>query len=390
MRCTRRSSIKWLPVNPATRIDAVADGQVDLECGSTTSNLERQKRVSFSPTMFVSGTKLLVKNGSPIKSFRDLAGQTVAVTGGTTNEKTMRDLSARFKLEPEPRGVAGPRRVVRAGQGRQGRRVRHRRRAAVRPDRAGQGREQGRSDYQVVGEFLSYDPYGMMFRKGDAQLASGDPRHLRHAGAGRRDRAPVQALVPAQAACRHEHRSADEPAARDHHSDRWVARPSSATLRADRVSATRSTDRSYTTPHNVSQSAPAMSVVRPSASKKRLGIWKNARNTPPLGDHAPCRLPAGRQMNWPALHSMPRVGAAAIDQMAFEHEGLLDAHVLVVGQHGAGRHARQRGHQAAGAIEQQRLDLDARVTRLLPWQASRRRPGATPAAPARHGLAHRA
>ena len=165
-------SIKWLAVNPATRIDAVASGQIDLECGSTTSNLERQKRVGFSPTMFVSGTKLLVKNGSPIKSFRDLVGQTVAVTGGTTNEKTMRDLSARFKLElnllvsPDHAESFA---LVKAGKA-----------AAFATDDVllygliaqDKAANNGRSDYQVVGEFLSYDPYGVMFRKGDAQLAT--------------------------------------------------------------------------------------------------------------------------------------------------------------------------------------------------------------------------
>jgi ABC-type amino acid transport substrate-binding protein len=165
-------SIKWVPVNPVTRIDAVANGQVDLECGSTTSNLERQKRVGFSPTMFVSGTKLLVKNGSPIKSFRDLVGQTVAVTGGTTNEKTMRDLSARFKLELNL--VVSPDHaesfaLVKAGKA-----------AAFATDDVllygliaqDKAANNGKSDYQVVGEFLSYDPYGVMFRKGDAQLAA--------------------------------------------------------------------------------------------------------------------------------------------------------------------------------------------------------------------------
>ena len=57
----RELTIRWQPVTPQTRIDAVVSGQVDLECGSTTNNIERQKRVAFSPTMFVSGTKLLVK-----------------------------------------------------------------------------------------------------------------------------------------------------------------------------------------------------------------------------------------------------------------------------------------------------------------------------------------
>ena len=163
---------KWVAVTPATRIEAVASGQVDLECGSTTSNLERQKVVSFSPIVFVAGTKLLVKKGSAVKSFRDLTGQTVAVTGGTTNEKTMRDLSARFKLNlnllvsPDHAESFA---LVKAGKA-----------AAFALDDVllygfiaqDKSANQGRSDYEVVGEFLSYDPYGVMFRKGDAQLAS--------------------------------------------------------------------------------------------------------------------------------------------------------------------------------------------------------------------------
>jgi len=165
-------AIRWLAVNPATRIDAVASGRVDLECGSTTSNVERQKVVSFSPILFVAGTKLLVKKGSPIRSFRDLAGQTVAVTGGTTNEKTMRDLSARFKLNLNL--------LVSADHAESFAQVKAGKAVAfatddvllyglIAQDKSENG---GRSDYDVVGEFLSYDPYGVMFRKGDAQLAA--------------------------------------------------------------------------------------------------------------------------------------------------------------------------------------------------------------------------
>ncbi len=70
--------------------------RVDLECGSTTNNTERQKEVAFSPIMFVAGTKLLVKRGSPIQSFRDLNGKNVVVTAGTTNEAG--DAQARGKI----------------------------------------------------------------------------------------------------------------------------------------------------------------------------------------------------------------------------------------------------------------------------------------------------
>jgi ABC-type amino acid transport substrate-binding protein len=159
--------VRWKPVTSATRIDAVTSGDVDLECGSTTSNAERQKRVAFSPTIFVSGTKLLVKKGSSIKSFRDLAGKNVVVTAGTTNEQAMRDLAAKFKL-----GVtlttaadhAASFKQLTSGQA-----------DAFATDDVllygllAQNHLQG--EYVVTGEFLSYDPYGIMFRKGDAQLA---------------------------------------------------------------------------------------------------------------------------------------------------------------------------------------------------------------------------
>ena len=88
--------IKFVPVTSESRIGAVKSGEVDLECGSTTNNTERQKEVAFSPIMFVAGTKLLVKRESPIQSFRDLNGKSVVVTAGTTNEQAMRKLAEKF------------------------------------------------------------------------------------------------------------------------------------------------------------------------------------------------------------------------------------------------------------------------------------------------------
>ncbi|MBJ2159499.1 amino acid ABC transporter substrate-binding protein [Variovorax sp. IB41] len=160
-------AIKWVPVTSDSRIDAVAGGKVDLECGSTTNNLERQKRVAFSPTMFVSGTKVLVKKGAPIKSFRDLAGKKVAVTAGTTNEKTLRELSEKFKLGINlqvARDHAESFGLVKSGQAD----------AFATDDVLLYGliaQDAAKADYEVVGDFLSYDPYGIMYRKGDAQLA---------------------------------------------------------------------------------------------------------------------------------------------------------------------------------------------------------------------------
>ncbi|MDB5892490.1 MAG: amino acid transporter substrate-binding protein [Rhodoferax sp.] len=164
----RTLRIDWVPVTSETRIPAVVSGQVDLECGSTTNNLERQKSVSFSPTTFISGTKLMVRKSAQIASFRDLAGQRVLVTAGTTNEKTMRDLSDRFKLNlniVQAKDHADAFAQLVAGQAV----------AFATDDVLLYGllaENKAQANYAVVGEFLSYDPYGIVFRKGDAQLAA--------------------------------------------------------------------------------------------------------------------------------------------------------------------------------------------------------------------------
>ncbi|MBB3177339.1 amino acid ABC transporter substrate-binding protein [Variovorax sp. Sphag1AA] len=162
---------KWVPVTAESRIDAVVSGKVDLECGSTTNNLERQKRVAFSPTIFVSGTKLLVPKGSPIKSFRDLGGRPVAVTSGTTNEKTMRDIAARFKIGMNllvSRDHAESFGLVKSGKAEAFATDDVLLYGLIAQDRGG---SDGESNYEVVGEFLSYDPYGVMYRKDDPEMA---------------------------------------------------------------------------------------------------------------------------------------------------------------------------------------------------------------------------
>jgi ABC-type amino acid transport substrate-binding protein len=160
-------AIRWRPVTSESRVQAVASGQVDMECGSTTSNLERQKLVSFSPTFFVSGTKLLVKRGSPIRSFRDLAGKKVVVTSGTTNEKTMKDLAAKFKLDTTI--VVAPDHAASFAQLVGGQVDAFATDDVLLYGLVAQNKLQG--EYTVAGDFLSYDPYGLMFRKGDAQFA---------------------------------------------------------------------------------------------------------------------------------------------------------------------------------------------------------------------------
>jgi glutamate/aspartate transport system substrate-binding protein len=163
----RELELKWLPVTSETRIEAIVSGRADLECGSTTNNIERQKQVAFSPIIFVAGTKLLVRRGSPIRSYRDLGGRTVVVTAGTTNEKAMQDIARRFKVElrlTSARDHAESYAQLEAGRAD----------AFATDDVLLYGlvaQNKAQKKYQVVGEFLSYDPYGIMFRKGDAQLA---------------------------------------------------------------------------------------------------------------------------------------------------------------------------------------------------------------------------
>ena len=90
--------IAYAPVTPANRLLKVAAGEIDLECGSTTGNVQRRKEVAFSPIFFVAGTKLMVPKSAPIRSYRDLAGKTAVVTAGTTNEAALRTLSDKQKL----------------------------------------------------------------------------------------------------------------------------------------------------------------------------------------------------------------------------------------------------------------------------------------------------
>ncbi len=156
-----------------SRIDAVASGQVDLECGSTTSNLERQKRGGLLADACSSRAPgCWSGRARPIQSFRDLAGKPVAVTAGTTNEKTMRDLSARFKLGLDLVVSRDHAESFAHGEVRQGARPSRPTRCCsyglIAQDRAAR---KARPTTRVVGDFLSYDPYGVMYRKGDPQLA---------------------------------------------------------------------------------------------------------------------------------------------------------------------------------------------------------------------------
>lgn len=90
--------VKLMPITSANRITLVQNGTVDLECGSTTNNTERQKQVAFSTSIFVVGTKLMAKKDAGIKDFPDLAGKNVVTTAGTTSERLLRKMNEDKKM----------------------------------------------------------------------------------------------------------------------------------------------------------------------------------------------------------------------------------------------------------------------------------------------------
>ena len=91
-------NVKMNPVTSATRIPLMANGTVDLECGSTTNNLERQKQVAFAPTTFITANRLLSKKASNINVLADLKGKAIVSTSGTSNLKQLTTLNGEQNL----------------------------------------------------------------------------------------------------------------------------------------------------------------------------------------------------------------------------------------------------------------------------------------------------
>jgi len=156
-------NVKYNPVTSQTRIPLMANGTIDLECGSTTNNLTRQKQVAFAPVTFITGTKLLVKKSSKIKSYKDLKNKTVVVTQGTTNERVIKALSDKDNLNIKflnAKDHAESFLTVESGRAV----------AFAMDDILLFGlvaKAKTPKDFEVVGDYLSYDPYGIMFRNND-------------------------------------------------------------------------------------------------------------------------------------------------------------------------------------------------------------------------------
>jgi len=157
-------TVNWVPVTPDNRIDAVANGTVDIECGWTTASLSRQEKVDFTLMTFVDGASLLIAEGSGLQSLTDLAGKRIGVVPGTTTERAVADflrttnLSATVvPVKDHDEGLAALQtskieayasdRTILIGLVLQAR---------------------GTSRYAIVSDDLSYEPYGFMVRRDDS------------------------------------------------------------------------------------------------------------------------------------------------------------------------------------------------------------------------------
>ncbi|MEM0921500.1 MAG: amino acid ABC transporter substrate-binding protein [Pseudomonadota bacterium] len=156
--------IRYVPVNPKTRLALMANGTIDLECGSTTNKLSRQQQVEYLATTFVTGTKLMVRKDSGIASVADLDGKAVALAQGTTNELAVKaaieELGLDVKVLPVRDHAEGM--------------------LSLETDRVDvyatdhillyglMSKSKTPEEFEVVGDFLSYDPYGLMVRRNDS------------------------------------------------------------------------------------------------------------------------------------------------------------------------------------------------------------------------------
>ncbi|NNE89012.1 MAG: amino acid ABC transporter substrate-binding protein [Silicimonas sp.] len=159
-------TVKYVPVNPKTRIALMANGTIDLECGSTTNNLTRQQQVEYLPITFVTGTKLMVRKDSGIQSVADLGGKAVALAQGTTNERAVlaavEELGLDVKVLPVRDHAEGM--------------------LSLETDRVDVyatdhillfgliSKSKTPEDFAVVGDFLSFDPYALMVRRDDSEF----------------------------------------------------------------------------------------------------------------------------------------------------------------------------------------------------------------------------
>jgi len=158
--------VKEIPITSQNRITLLQNGTIDIECGSTTNNLERQKQVSFTNTIFIIGTRIMVKKDGGIKDWADLKGKNVVTTAGTTSERMLRKMNDDQKL--------GMNIISTKDHGQSFLTLESGRAVAFMMDDAllygERAKAKNPSDWIVVGKPQSREAYGCMIRKDDAQF----------------------------------------------------------------------------------------------------------------------------------------------------------------------------------------------------------------------------
>jgi glutamate/aspartate transport system substrate-binding protein len=155
--------VKEIPITSQNRITLLQNGTIDIECGSTTNNLERQKQASFTNSIFVIGTRIMVKKDSGIKDWADLKGKNVVTTAGTTSERLLRKMNDDQKL--------GMNIISTKDHGQSFLTLESGRAVAFMMDDAllygERAKAKNPSDWVVVGKPQSREAYGCMVRKDD-------------------------------------------------------------------------------------------------------------------------------------------------------------------------------------------------------------------------------
>jgi len=166
--------LQWVAVTPENRIAKLKSGEIDLECGSTTSSLARMQEVDFSLPTFVDGAAYLSRRTAGIKRIEDLAGRKIAVAAGTTTERTIAQVLKQYKLDAQ---------LVKVSDHQQGIAAMVREQVdAYASDRSlliGLALDSGnQNDWSLGPETFSYEPYALMMRRNDADFRLAVNREL--------------------------------------------------------------------------------------------------------------------------------------------------------------------------------------------------------------------
>jgi len=159
--------VNYVPLSAENRFGAVAEGTVDILCGNSTNTLSRQKQVAFSNMTFVTGASFLVNSDSPVNDVKDFAGKSIGVVAGTSTESALADEIKKHSLNTKIVTYTDHESALAALES--GKIVAY---AADRVVLIGLGRNaKDPSKLLLADQLFTYEPYGLVFRRGDADFA---------------------------------------------------------------------------------------------------------------------------------------------------------------------------------------------------------------------------